>query len=98
MSASMTRNSKLETRKLYLRSGELSDLVAEIVIAFSETLAHFVTREPAHANLLAGIRDLLGQQLADSCFRRFDKRLVKQNELFEELIQATFDNSVDHLI
>src|SRR5581483_3417843 len=75
-----------------------SYFVLEIVAAFSQTFTHLVTRKPTHGDLLASLRDFFGDQFADSLRRLFDERLIEQNEFFVELIQAAFDDLVDHLI
>ena len=69
------RRSKYSNRRT---SGQFRDLVAEIVAAFLQAFAHFVTREAADRNLLAGLGDFLGDQLADGFLFFFDERLIKK--------------------
>ena len=75
-----------------LLAGELGDFALEIVAAFLNAFAHFVTREAADRDLLAGLCDLLGDQLADGFLFFLDERLIQKHGLFEKLVEAAFDN------
>src|SRR4249920_4134095 len=79
-----------------LVTGKLRYFILEIVVAFAQTFAHFVTRESPNRHFLAGLGDLFGDEFADSLGRLFNKRLVKQDKLFIEFVQPAFDNLVDN--
>src|SRR5712692_3641243 len=79
-------------------SGKLRDFVAKIVAAFLKAFTHFVTRETANRNFLAGLCDFLGDQLADGFLFFLDERLIQKHGLFIELVEAAFNDLVDHVV
>src|SRR5439155_14366797 len=81
-----------------LLAGELGDFALEIVAAFLNAFAHFVTREAADRDLLAGLGDFLGDQLADGFLFFLDERLIQKHGLFEKLVEAAFDNLIDYIV
>ncbi len=88
-----TRNSRLET---YLACSKLGNLVAEIVLALSEALAHLVASKAAHGDTLPDCRNLLSYQFADCLGRLFDERLIEQHHFFVELVEPPLDDLVDN--
>src|SRR6266852_6614001 len=85
-------------RKRDLLAGELRNFALEIIAAFLKAFAHFVTREPANRDFLAGLCDFLGDQFADCLFFFFYERLIQKHGLFIELVEAAFDNLIDHVV
>src|SRR6266566_4373542 len=81
-----------------LLAGELGDFTLEIVAAFLYAFAHFVTREAADRDLLTGLGDFLGDQLADGFLFFLDERLIQKHSLFEKLVEAAFDNLIDYIV
>src|ERR1043166_5722945 len=71
---------------------------AEILSAFLEPFAHFITGEPAHRDTLTGFGNLLSHKFTDSLLRRFHKRLIEQHGLFVKLVQTALSDLLVHMV
>src|SRR5437660_12031865 len=87
-----------DTVRQNLTSGELRNLVAKVVVTFSQAFAHLIASESADGDFLSGLGNFVSDQFTHCLGRILDEWLVKQDEFFIELIQTAIDYSVNDLV